>query len=409
MTTHLAPKMGVDQAVESLHEFLRKWACRPISAGGDITNDEVVSLARGADVDEADELRSAKQWQAALFDAGFAWLEGPHQYGGLELSGHDARKLRKVLASYETPNTSCFVVSHNIVGPTIWAHGTEQQRERWLRSLWRGDEISCQLFSEPDAGSDLASLRTEARRDGDEWVLTGQKVWSSGAHYSQVGEILVRTGSPEDRHRGITAFLIDMGAPGITCRRIHQMGGGSHFNEVFLDEVRVPDANRLGDLNDGWRVAMTTLNSERSLLADESLGAVNQPVARLVELARRVGQLDEQAVREGLAEAWGRGVILEATGARMESDDPSLQPPASVAKLMLVDDLGFYGELAGRIAGPSMIADTGDWGTYSWSQLVLTSPSQRIAGGTDEIQRNIVAERVLGLPKETNPTKRDAP
>lgn len=369
----------------------------------DLVNDDVVSLARTEGDNEAEEVARAKQWQASLFDAGFAWLEGPREFGGLELDATTSQAMRRILAEYQTPNTGCFIVSHNIVGPTILAHGTPEQKERWLRSLWRGDEISCQLFSEPEAGSDLASLRTTARRDGDEWIVNGQKVWSSGAHYSEVGELLARTGIREQRHRGITAFLVDMAAPGVTVKPLRQMSGGEHFNEVFFDDVRISDRDRLGAVDGGWAVAMTTLGSERSLLTEESSGVVNQPVARLFEVARRSGQLDDPVVQELLAEAWGRETVIRATGARMNEFGDDVPP--SIAKLLLVDDLEFYTEVAGRLVGAAMVADAGGWGRYAWSQLLLASPAQRIAGGTDEIQRNIIAERVLGLPKDRVPTQ----
>ncbi len=373
----------------------------------DLVNDDVVGLARTDGEDEVEEVARAKEWQGKLFDAGFGWLEGPSEFGGLELDADAAQSLRRVLAEYQTPNTGCLIVSHNIVGPTILAHGTTAQKEKWLRTLWRGDEISCQLFSEPEAGSDLASLRTVAVQDGDEWVINGQKVWTSGAHYSAVGELLARTGTREQRHRGITAFLIDMKTPGITVRPLRQMSGGEHFNEVFFDDVRISDSDRLGPVNGGWGVAMTTLGSERSLLADESSGVVNQPVARLFEIARRSGVLDDPRVQELLAEAWGREAIIRATGVRMNGTGDDVPPP-SVAKLLLVDDLEFYIDVAGRINGPAMIADAGEWGRFAWSQLLLASPAQRIAGGTDEIQRNIIAERVLGLPKDRIPNQENA-
>ncbi len=391
--------------VRELRDFLEDSGMPRISSWRDeLLNDDIVSLARTEGESEVEEVARAKQWQAKLFDAGFAWPEGPREFGGLELDPTHAQELRTVMAEYQTPNTGCFIVSHNIVGPTILAHGSADQKSRWLRSLWRGDEISCQLFSEPEAGSDLASLRTSARSDGDEWIVNGQKVWTSGAHYSEVGELLVRTGSAEQRHRGITAFLVDMTLPGITVKPLRQMSGGEHFNEVFFDNVRLRDSDRLGPLNAGWGVAMTTLGSERSLLVDESSGIVNQPVARLFEIARRTGQLDDPSIQELLAEAWCRETTIRATGARM-NEDASGAPPPSVAKLMLVDDLRFYTELAGRIVGPSMVADNGEWGRYAWSHLLLASPAQRIAGGTDEIQRNIIAERVLGLPKDRIPTQ----
>ena len=403
MTQTSTASSTVIQLERDLREFLEASGMPRISSWrDDLANDDVVSLARTEGQSEADEVALAKQWQGALFDAGFGWLEGPKEFGGQELDADSAHALRKVIAQYQTPNTGCFIVSHNIVGPTILAHGTTEQKERWLRSLWRGDEISCQLFSEPEAGSDLASLRTSARRDGDEWVISGQKVWSSGAHYSEVGELLVRTGPPEQRHRGITAFLVDMSSPGITVRPLRQMSGGEHFNEVFFDDVRIGDHERLGPINGGWAVAMTTLGSERSLLADESSGIVNQPVARLFEIARRTGQIDDPSVQELLAEAWSRETLIQATSARM-NEAGSDAPPPSIAKLMLVSDLDFYSDVAGRIVGPGMIADAGGWGRFAWSHLLLASPAQRIAGGTDEIQRNIIAERVLGLPKDQIP------
>lgn len=404
MSAGITSQPGVHELESRLRRFLEgAGVARVGSWREDLVNDDVVSLARTEGDNEAEEVARAKQWQASLFDAGFAWLEGPREFGGLELDATTSQAMRRILAEYQTPNTGCFIVSHNIVGPTILAHGTPEQKERWLRSLWRGDEISCQLFSEPEAGSDLASLRTTARRDGDEWIVNGQKVWSSGAHYSEVGELLARTGTREQRHRGITAFLVDMAAPGVTVKPLRQMSGGEHFNEVFFDDVRISDRDRLGAVDGGWAVAMTTLGSERSLLTEESSGVVNQPVARLFEVARRSGQLDDPVVQELLAEAWGRETVIRATGARMNEFGDDVPP--SIAKLLLVDDLEFYTEVAGRLVGAAMVADAGGWGRYAWSQLLLASPAQRIAGGTDEIQRNIIAERVLGLPKDRVPTQ----
>jgi alkylation response protein AidB-like acyl-CoA dehydrogenase len=397
------------QALEAeLRSFLESNGARRMGSWrDDLVNDDVVSLARTEGESEVEEVKLAKEWQALLFDAGFAWLEGPSEYGGRDLDPESARALHRVMAQYQTPNTGCFIVSHNIVGPTIRHHGTKEQKDRWLKALWRGDEISCQLFSEPEAGSDLASLRTTAVKDGDEWVINGQKVWTSGAHYSKVGELLARTGTPEQRHRGITAFLLEMDTPGVTIRPLRQMSGGEHFNEVFLDNVRIKDSDRLGDLNAGWGVAMTTLGSERSLLADESSGIVNQPVARLFESASRSNQLEDTSIQELLAEAWGRETIIRAMGACMNEEGSDVPPP-SVAKLMLVDDLRFYIDVAARLNGPAMIADAGGWGRFAWSQLLLATPAQRIAGGTDEIQKNIIAERVLGLPKDRVPTQENA-
>ncbi len=364
-------------------------------------SDDVLGVATQRGDEERQEVETAQRWQAELFDAGLAWADGPPEFGGRGLSAAHARLVRQIGARYELPNTSCFMVSHDIVGPTIAAHGTAEQKAKWLPALWRGDVIACQLFSEPEAGSDLASLRTTAVRDGDGWVITGQKVWSSGAHYSGVGELLARTGSSADRHRGITAFLIEMDSPGVEVRPLRQITGSEHFNEVFLDAVRVPDSARLGDVDGGWEVARTTLGGERSLMADEHNGILDEPVRRLFALARHAGADADTAVLEQLGEAWMRDQILHVTGDRLESATGA--PPGSVVKLMMTDNMEFYLGLAGKLLGYRLIADTGEWGTYAWSRLLLGAPAHRIAGGSDEIQKNIIAERVLGLPREPRP------
>ncbi len=369
-------------------------------------SDDVLGVALSKAEEEAAEVARARAWQADLFDAGLAWVDGPAEYGGRGLSEADARLVRDIAAEYAVPNTSCFMVSHDIVGPTILAHGTEAQQQRWLPALWRGDVIACQLFSEPEAGSDLASLRTTAARDGDEWVVTGQKVWSSGAHYSGVGELLARTGPPGQRHRSITAFLIDMSAPGVDVRPLRQITGSEHFNEVFLDGVRIPDSARLGPVDGGWAVARTTLGGERSLMADEHNGILDDPVRRLFALARATGADADPAVLEQLGEAWLRDAVLHATGDRLRAQAGA--PPGSVVKLLMTENMEFYISVASRLLGYAMIADTGAWGTFAWSRLLLGAPAHRIAGGTDEIQKNIIAERVLGLPREPRPAP-DAP
>lgn len=370
----------------------------PVMHGWGQGKDQVLGVATHSGDDERAGVAAARAWQADLYDAGLAWVDGPPEYGGRGLTAAHARLVRDIAAEYEVPNTSCFMVSHDIVGPTILAHGTPEQKSRWLPALWRGDIIACQLFSEPEAGSDLASLRTTAVRDGDDWVVSGQKVWSSGAHYSGVGELLARTGPASDRHRSITAFLIDMSLPGIDVRPLRQITGSEHFNEVFLDSVRIPDAARLGPVNGGWQVARTTLGGERSLMADEHNGILDDPVRRLFALARHTGGDRDPAVLERLGEAWLRDQVLHVTGDRLEVAEGA--PPGSVVKLLMTSNMEFYISLAGRLLGYRMIADTGEWGTYAWSQLLLGAPAHRIAGGTDEIQKNIIAERVLGLPRE---------
>ncbi len=359
--------------------------------------------------DEASELERARSWQRALFDARLAWLDGPAQYGGRGLDPDTAVALRSMLAEYEVPSLSLLTVSHNIVAPVIWRHGTTSQKERWLRTLWRSDAIACQLFSEPEAGSDLASLRTTAVRDGDDWIVTGQKVWSSGAHYSHVGELLARTGTQADRHRGITAFLLDMSTPGVEVRRIHQMNGGRHFNEVFLDQVRVPDDARLGPVNGGWAIAMSTLGVERAGMTARGSGGgyISRPFLRLNAIAGELGRAGDPAVQEVLAEAWIREHLSHVLAERVAAGGAGAPSP-SAGKLAMVSDLMFYASAASRLLGDRLVADSGQPGMYAWAHFLLTSPAQRIAGGADQIQRNIIAERVLGMPRDPSAPHRAA-
>jgi acyl-CoA dehydrogenase len=382
--------------VDAIHAFA---AAEGLSRHGSEPDLDAIGGHRSAD--PVAELARSSAFQRRLFDAGLAWFDGPVAYGGAGLGPAQAAALRDELYSYVLPDQSFFTVSRRIVAPTILAHGTPEQRDRWVRALWRADVLACQLFSEPEAGSDLAALRCTAVRDGDGWVVNGQKVWSSWAHLSQVGELLARTGAPADRHRSVTAFLVEMDTPGITVRPIRQINGDSHFNEVFFDDVRVPDSARLGAVDDGWSVAMSTLTSERTAMGGRDKTYLSRPYRRLRSL---VAEPDD-ATRELLAEAWIRERLAGITADRVAA---GLVSP-SVGKLALVDDLGFYGRAAARLVGPALVADTGEPGTFAWSDFLLSSPAQRIAGGTDQIQRGIVAERVLGLPRDRTPLRKEPP
>jgi acyl-CoA dehydrogenase len=271
--------------------------------------------------------------------------------------------------------------------------------------MYAGDVIACQLFSEPSAGSDLAGLSTRAVRDGDEWVISGQKMWTSIAHHAQIGLALCRTDPDKPKHKGITAFLVDMSAPGVDVRPLRQMSGGSEFNEVFLTEVRVPDDHRLGEVDDGWRVALTTLMNERASVGGEGAGPAARAVALpfLTALLRANGRLDDAAARRRLAELLAGQAATEylnhqAVRRFREGGQPG--PEASVSKLMFAQNLTRGAHFAAEVVGPRLIADTGEWGTFSWTELLLSTPALRILGGTEEIMKNILAERVLGLPKE---------
>ncbi|MGI5163138.1 acyl-CoA dehydrogenase family protein [Spirillospora sp. CA-253888] len=334
---------------------------------------------------EAETLRAAKRWQALLYDAGYA-----------ELDGERAREFAALLAGYEAPDLQPLLVGLHIVAPAIREHGSAELKARYLPRLLRGELTACQLFSEPDAGSDLAAVRTRAVREGDDWIVTGQKVWSSGAHHADLGEALVRTDPDAPKHAGLTLLLVDMRAPGVEVRPLRQMTGGASFNEVFLTGVRVPDADRIGPLNGGWRAAITSLSSERAALGGAVDPVPPDLVERLAEQARRRGLAGDPEVRRRLGRLRAALAVARLTGRRADLDPAAA---ASISKLLVNRAVAQAVETASAVLGPSLAADTGDGG-YAWAEFVLGSPALRIAGGTDEIQRSILAERHLGLPRD---------
>ncbi len=345
-------------------------------------------------VDEEALVAASKAWQRQLFDAGWAALLWPVEYGGRGLGPIEMIIWNQELARAGIGET-IFVVGIGMAGPTIIAHGSDAQKERFLAPMLRGDEIWCQLFSEPGAGSDLASLSCRAVRDGDDWIVSGQKTWCSGGHYADWGILLARTDPSVPKHRGITYFLLDMRSPGIELRPLRMMTGGAHFNEVFLEEVRIPDAQRLGAAGEGWAAAMTTLLNERM-----AIGGIERWFSwdELAEHARQNHQHLEPVLRDELARLYVESKSLELLNARVTTKLGHGMIPAaesSVMKLAMARVLTRAGDLGLRLAGPDALRGRGPW-----QQRFLTSPSMHIAGGTDEIQKNVVAERVLGLPRE---------
>jgi alkylation response protein AidB-like acyl-CoA dehydrogenase len=366
--------------------------------------DDNVGLFAEKDRDqELAEVEQAKAWRQMVFDAGFGWITGPAQYGGRELPASYERLWQTLQASYEVPSGAPFGIGLGMVAPTILAHATGSVKDRYLRSLYRGDIIACQLFSEPGAGSDLASLKTRARCDGDEWLITGQKVWTSGAQYSDIGEIICRTDTDAPKHKGLTGFVVDMHAPGVEVRPLRQMTGGATFNEVFFADVRVPADHRLGDVNEGWTVALTTLMNERAAIGGGAGVEGGTGTGRLIELLRHLGKDKDPILRQRLADIWINANVARYTNLRAMEKIRAGQlpgPEMSIAKLTLTDNLRRICDLVGLALGPRLIADTGEWGTFAWAALVLGVPGLRVAGGTDEVMHNIIGERVLGLPKE---------
>ncbi|MET7731952.1 acyl-CoA dehydrogenase family protein [Streptomyces sp. NPDC005402] len=356
--------------------------------------------------EEAEHVRRARAWQRTRHENGFGWITGPPEYGGRGLTPLHDLLYDSIESEYDVPDTGVLgVVGLGMIGPTILAHAQPALRERWLPAMYRGDAIACQLFSEPGAGSDLASVATRAVREGEEWVLNGQKVWTSVAQHSQIGLALTRTDPDAPKHRGITAFLVPMDAPGVEVRPLRQMTGGADFNEVFLTDVRIPDDHRLGEVDGGWTVALTTLMNERNTVGSEGAGPVAAALSpdHLSALMRATWTWDDRALRGRLAELL---VDAMATGYLNDRAQRTLRagiapgPERSVAKLMYGQNLTRAAHFVSECLGPRIIADTGRWGMYSWSELLLATPALRILGGTEEIMKNILAERVLGLPKE---------
>ncbi|MCU1460775.1 MAG: acyl-CoA dehydrogenase [Acidimicrobiales bacterium] len=366
-------------------------------------SDSVNLLTEKTPEEEQAELVEAKAWKATEYDAGFSFITGPAQYGGRELPGSFARAYDAVKAGFRTPSESPFSIGLGMVAPTILAHATEDVKQRYLKKLWRGDIVACQLFSEPVAGSDLAGLQTRATRDGDEWIVNGQKVWTSGAQFSEIGEIICRTDPDLPKHKGLTGFVVDMHAPGVDVRPLRQMTGGASFNEVFFTDVRIPDDHRLGDVNQGWTVALTTLMNERASIGAGGGGGGGGGLTRILQLARWLGRTDDPVDRQALADLYIHMTVARYTNQRGLERIKSGQlpgPEMSTAKLSLTQNYQRMAAVLSTLLGPRLVADTGEWGTYAWSELVLGVPGMRVAGGTDEVMRNIVGERVLGLPKE---------
>jgi len=373
-------------------------------------SDKVGLFAEKTPEQEQAEVAAAQEWRRAVYDAGFGWISGPVEYGGRGLPSSYERVWQGLESRYEVPSQAPFGIGLGMVAPTILAHGTDLVREQYLRAMYRGDVIGCQLFSEPGAGSDLAGLQTRAERDGDEWIVTGQKVWTSGAQYSDIGEIICRTDPTLPKHKGLTGFVVDMRAPGVEVRPLRQMTGGASFNEVFFNEVRIPDSHRLGDVNQGWTVALTTLMNERAAIGGggAASGASIMGTARLIEMARVMGRADDPIVRQQLASVFIHGSVARYTNQRAMAKIQAGQlpgPEMSIAKLSLTRNMQRVCDLVASVLGPRLVADTGEWGTYAWAEFVLGVPGMRVAGGTDEVMKNIIGERVLGLPKEPQPAK----
>jgi alkylation response protein AidB-like acyl-CoA dehydrogenase len=391
--------------IESFRTEARAWleANVPARAGDD--NPAAVFVERP---DEAAHVARAKEWQARLAAAGWAGLTWPTEYGGRGLGPIHQIVWTQEAASYELP-VEIFNIGIGMAGPTILSWGTPEQKDRWLPSMLTGAEIWCQLFSEPNAGSDVASVQTRAVLDGDEWIVDGQKLWTSGAHFSKWGMLLARTDPDAPKHDGLTYFGIDMEQPGVEVRPLRQMTGGSNFNEVYLSAARVPKDNVIGSPGMGWSVALTTLMNERTSIG--ALGGLagssgGNALGRLVEETTRASGRDpiDGASRDRLVDIAIRTRVLQYHAGRIISKLAQGEIPTaegSVAKLVLTDLLDRLANFGVELQGPrGMLAGEDALGAGSWAIAFLGYPGVKLAGGSDEIMRNIIGERVLDLPRE---------
>jgi alkylation response protein AidB-like acyl-CoA dehydrogenase len=367
-------------------------------------------LGRRSDGREADEAL-ARQRQALLYDGGLVGVTWPVDAGGRGGTPMQQAIVDQELARADVPGL-INLIGIGMCGPTVIHHGSEDQRSRYLRRLLRAEDVWCQLFSEPASGSDLAALRTKAVRTEDgSWRVSGQKVWTTLAHVADYGILLTRTDPDVAKHRGLTMFVVDMKAPGVTVRPLRQMSGAAEFNEVFFDDVVIPDSERLGDIGDGWRVALTTLMSERLSLGGggTDIGAGADTVA--AHVAAHLDDLDEgrQAlVRQQLGRAYVDSLANRYTGYRLLSKISKGElpgPEASAGKLSGTQVARDLADLAVRVLGDDAAYAVAADGTHGWQDLQAGLPGMAIAGGTNEVLRNIIGERVLGLPAEPRADK----
>ena len=374
--------MDSSTGTESVEEFRARAGAWLAEHRGDAPRDYGAILPPGLAAE-------GRRWQKALFDAGFAGVTWPVEHGGQGLSPeHGGAWITECALAQVPPFLN--MVGCVLTGGAVMAFGTPEQQAEHLRPILTGERIWCQLFSEPDAGSDLASLSTRAVRDGDEWVVDGQKVWCSNGRVADRGILMARTDADARPHKGISFFLIDMASPGVELRPLRQMNGDAEFDEVFLSEVRLPADALLGPQNEGWMVGMSALTNERGYIGASGI-SLKRRLDSMLALGGDLDALDQQE----LAELWIRGTALWAMGRRQ---GPVASVLGSVAKLGTTELMFDTALLRSSLAGPEAMLD-GD-AAYG----LTSAPGARIAGGTSQIQRNIIGDRILGLPKEPKPT-----
>jgi alkylation response protein AidB-like acyl-CoA dehydrogenase len=357
----------------------------------------------------------AREFLGHQFDAGLAWVSFPEGDGGLGVSPRLQRIINERLAAAHAPTPYARnPIGYGMGAPTVAAHGSEAQKQRYLRPLFTGEEVWCQLFSEPGAGSDVASLSTRAVRDGDEWIVNGQKVWTTLAHLSRFGMLVARTDPEQEKHKGLTYFVVDMHAPGVDVRPLRQMTGEAEFNEVYFTDVRIPDRERLGEIGEGWRVSITTLMNERVSIGGTVIPRNSGPIGDALRLwAEREDK--DPVLRDRLMQLWVESEAARLTNIRASQNRQkgTPGPEGSTGKLAFAELNKKIYDLCMDILGPKAML----YGSYemvrpetagqakSIQQAFLRARANSIEGGTSEIMRNILGERVLGLPGDVRVDK----
>ncbi|MGD0142626.1 MAG: acyl-CoA dehydrogenase family protein [Rhizomicrobium sp.] len=362
--------------------------------------------------EDRDSMRAAKAWQAKKAAKGYARIPWPKEVGGLGGSPIQQVIFNQEEAKYDVAAGGAFAIGLGMCIPTLMAYGSKESVGRYVKPALTGDEIWCQLFSEPAGGSDVAGLRTRAEKQGEDWIVNGQKIWTSGAHYSDYGIVLTRTDPNAQKHKGLTMFYLSMKSPGVDVRPIKQASGQSNFNEVFFTDVKIPDSQRLGAVGQGWTVALTTLMHERLAVGGGTGGGID--VNELLSLARTLELEDgpaikNAAVRERIADWYVRTAGLKYTTLRTMtalSRGQQPGPEASIAKVVVASKLQDLSAFAMELESEAGALKGEDAPMHGLFQMGwMSAPGLRIAGGTDEILRNIIAERVLGLPQDVRVDK----
>jgi alkylation response protein AidB-like acyl-CoA dehydrogenase len=388
---------------QSFRDEVRSWLKK------NLPKDWTSRVQAASDVPREEAYDFLRQWQRKMYEAGFVGLTWPKESGGRGLTFMEEMILQEEMALAKAPPV-LNILAVGMAGPTINAYGTEEQKKRYPPKMLSCEEIWCQGYSEPNSGSDLAALQTRAVKDGDHYVINGQKVWTSLAHIADWMMLLARTDPDAPKHKGITYFLVDMHAPGVTVKPLKQITGDAEFNEVYFDNVRIHESQILGGLNNGWAVGLTTLMYERLALGFGLQVRLRIALDGLVDLARRSSKngtpaTKDPVTRQKLAQLWIDTEVFKYTGARaitklLKGELPG--PEASTGKMMWVEGHQRLQELAMELEGPySQLTQGSRWAVENglWQYGFLRSRANSIEGGTTEIQRNIIGERVLGLPK----------